>query len=133
MLSVLGSVKKVANSSAIRQSSNILVDADVGTTRWCVGITDLPDCDCATVNSCTIDGREQVVRSADFKNIVMQNLNFDANNQFLFDGVRGMSVQGSADVELSDVSSHTIRMNIAATGRVSMCNVKGDAGSYSAC
>ncbi|MFC3203831.1 GspH/FimT family pseudopilin [Alteromonas oceani] len=124
---------QLAKSSAIRQSSDMLVDADVTSTKWCVGVTDTANCDCAVVNSCTVDGREQVVRSADFKQIVMQNLTFDANNQVVFDGVRGMAPQGAALVEFSDEANHSVRMNIAATGRVSMCNVKGDIGSYPAC
>lgn len=124
---------QLGKSSAIRQSTNILVDANAGLTSWCVGITDLPNCDCSTVNSCTIDGREQVVRSADFKQIVMQNLNFDINNQTVFDGVRGMSPGGAASVEFSDATNYIMRMDIAATGRVSMCNVNGDIRGYEAC
>lgn len=124
---------QLAKSTAIRQSNTILVDANLATTGdWCVGITDTGNCDCSAANSCTIDNVEHVVSSDDFSKIVLQNINFDANDQALFDGIRGMATNGAASVELTD-STNEVRINIAATGRVSLCNVTGDVGGYDGC
>lgn len=124
---------QLAKSTAIRQSNDIVVDANVDADgKWCLGLTDAGDCDCVTVNSCQVDNVEQVIRSDDFPKITLQNINFDLNDQATFDGVRGMSSSGAASAELTD-ASNVVRINVAATGRVSMCNVTGDVGGYDAC
>ncbi|OFI32530.1 hypothetical protein BFC17_05050 [Alteromonas lipolytica] len=138
-MAVKGAVENVffllqlARSSAIRQSNDILIDTNFDTISWCVGITDAANCDCSLANSCTVDGLEQVVSSADFNGISMQNVNFDNANQAILDGVRGMAPQGAVSLELTDATNHNVRVNISATGRISMCNVSGDVGSFPAC
>ncbi|MDC8832736.1 GspH/FimT family pseudopilin [Alteromonas gilva] len=137
-LTVKGAVENIyfllqlGKSNAIRQSNTITVDTHADTSGWCMGITDNPNCDCATVNSCTVDGREQVVSSADFSQVMMQNITFDANGQAQFDGIRGMPPLGAAQLEVSD-NTNTVRLSITPTGRVDICNVAGDIGGYDAC
>ncbi|RDV29441.1 prepilin-type N-terminal cleavage/methylation domain-containing protein [Alteromonas aestuariivivens] len=120
-----------ARSHAVRQSNDIVVDFSGG-TNWCIGITDQGDCDCGTANSCTVDGVEEVIRGDDYTSITMQNLNFGANNQATFDGVRGLSLGSAGSIELSD-GDREIRVQLNNVGRANVCVVAGNVGTYQAC
>ncbi len=120
-----------ARSHAVRQGQDIIVDFSA-TTQWCIGTTDQADCDCATANSCTVEGVEQVLNNQDFPKIDMQNVNFGADDQATFDGTRGLSIGSAGDLELTD-GTRTVRLNLNNVGRVSICVVTGNLGSYQPC
>lgn len=120
-----------ARSHAVRQSNDVIVDFSTG-TNWCIGLTDQADCDCATANSCTIDGVEEVVKGADFPSITMQNLNFGATNQAVFDGTRGLALGSAGSVEFND-GSREVRLQLNSVGRAKVCVVSGSVGTYEAC
>ncbi|WP_414828006.1 GspH/FimT family pseudopilin [Alteromonas sp. H39] len=120
-----------ARSHAVRQSSDILVDFS-DNAGWCIGTTDQGDCDCNVAASCTVDGVEQVLSSEDFPHIQMQNVNFGADDQAVFDGTRGLSIGSAGTLEFND-GNRTARLSLNDVGRVSICVVAGDLGNYEPC
>lgn len=120
-----------ARSHAVRQSSDILVDVTAG-SNWCIGATDQADCDCSVAASCTVDGVEQVLDSQDYPQVTMQNLSFGGDNQAVFDGVRGLSLGSAGTLELA-AGATNVRISLNDVGRVSICIVSGELGSYQAC
>ncbi len=120
-----------ARSNAVRKGEDIIVDFSAA-PQWCIGATDQPTCDCSTLNSCTVDGLEQVLDNQDFPQIEMQNVNFGVNDQATFDGTRGLSIGSAGNLELTD-GTRTVRLNLNNVGRVSICVVTGNLGSYQPC
>ncbi|MEW9798739.1 GspH/FimT family pseudopilin [Alteromonas sp. CYL-A6] len=119
-----------AKSDAIRSATNILVDFNTG-DNWCMGITDQPDCDCTTANSCTVDGVESVLSGADFPGMTLDETTF-ADNQISFDRVRGLPVAGGGSFDMSD-SDREVRISMNVIGRITVCTVSGELRNYSPC
>jgi prepilin-type N-terminal cleavage/methylation domain-containing protein len=120
-----------ARSAAISAGADVTVSITSG-TNWCVGISDGGDCDCNTLNACTLNGVEQLVKSTDFSHVSMQSLSFGAANTAVFDGVRGLSI-GSAGSTVFTDGSNDAKLILSNMGRVRICITEGDLGSYSPC
>lgn len=120
-----------ARSEAISAGADVTVSLTDG-ANWCVGISDTGDCDCAVVNSCTINGVEQIVKGSDFNRVAMQELNFGVNSIATFDGVRGLSVGSVGSTVFTD-GTNEARLALSNTGRAKICMETGALGAYSAC
>jgi prepilin-type N-terminal cleavage/methylation domain-containing protein len=120
-----------ARSAAISAGSDVTVSITSG-SNWCMGISDNGDCDCTTLNSCTINGVEQLVKSSDFKLVSMQDLSFGVDNTAVFDGIRGLSVGNAGSTVLSD-GSNDAKLILSNMGRIRICMTEGALGRYSSC
>ena len=120
-----------ARSAAVSSGNDITVDINPG-TNWCIALSDTGACDCATVNSCTVDNVEQIVRSSDYSLITMQDLNFGANNNTVFDSVQGLSLGNAGSTVLTDGTNEG-RVALNNMGRSRICVQNGDIGGYQAC
>jgi prepilin peptidase dependent protein A/type IV fimbrial biogenesis protein FimT len=120
-----------ARSSAVSSGNDITVDINSG-ANWCIALSDSGACDCATANSCTVDGVEQIVRSSDYSLITMQDLNFGANNNTVFDSVQGLSLGNAGSIALSDGTNQG-RIALNNMGRSRICVQAGEIGGYAAC
>lgn len=120
-----------ARVEAISAGADVTLSITEG-TNWCVAISDAGDCDCNIVNSCTINGVEQIVNASDFNHVTMQDLNFGANSIATFDGVRGMSVGSAGSTVFSD-GTREARLILSNMGRARICMQAGSLGSYAAC
>lgn len=120
-----------SRSAAISAGSDVTVSMESG-SNWCIGISDNGDCDCQTLNSCTINGVEQLVKSSDFKLVSMQELNFGVNSAAAFDGIRGLAVGSAGSMILSD-GSNKAKLILSNMGRIRICMDEGELGRYSSC
>lgn len=120
-----------ARSAAVSAGTDVTVSLTSG-TDWCVGISDGGDCDCNTLNSCTINGVEQLVKSSDFSLVTMQNISFGATSTAVFDGVRGLSIGSAGSTVFSD-GSNDAKLVLSNMGRIRICMAAGDLGRYSLC
>ena len=120
-----------ARSAAITAGADVTVSMTSG-TDWCVGVSDGGDCDCNTLNSCTINGVEQLVKSSDFKLVTMQNISFGVTNTAVFDGVRGLSIGSAGSTVFSD-GNNEARLILSNMGRIRICMAAGELGRYSLC
>jgi prepilin peptidase dependent protein A/type IV fimbrial biogenesis protein FimT len=120
-----------ARSSAISSASDVTVSITAG-TNWCVAISDGGDCDCNTLNSCTINGVEQIIKARDFHMVTMEELSFGASSSADFDGVRGLSI-GSAGSTIFSDGTNKAKLVLSNMGRARICMDEGNLGSYSAC
>lgn len=119
-----------ARSQAIAQNRQVEVHFETG-AGWCLGIDDDVDetdvCDCKnSPEFCTIDGREQVVKAADFDNIEIQATTFP-RTEFAFDPTRGILVD-SADtgrLTFQNEDSKQVALRLNALGRPSICTPTG--------
>lgn len=118
-----------ARSYAIRGNSDILIDMQSG-SNWCIGLTDQANCNCATANSCTVDGVNVGLTGEDFPNVSLSTITF-ADEQVSFDNTRGLPNRAGS-VNLSD-GEREIRLNMNALGRVEICLVSGDMRDYPSC
>lgn len=119
-----------AKSHAVRGTNNIVVDINPG-DNWCIGMTDQAACDCAEVNSCTVDGVESNLRAEEFPGVSLQAITFE-NNRVEYEPVRGMPVTGTGDFQLSD-SERTAEVSLNVIGQVSICMVNGELRNYPEC
>lgn len=120
-----------ARSAAISAGADVTVSITSG-TDWCVGISDGGDCDCNILNSCTINGVEQLVKSSDFSPVSMQNLSFGASSTAVFDGVRGLSIGNAGSTVFTD-GSNDAKLILSNMGRARICMAVGELGRYSSC
>jgi len=120
-----------ARSAAISAGADVSVSITSG-TNWCVGISDVGDCDCNVLNACTLNGVEQLVKSSDFSYISMEALSFGVDRLAVFDGVRGLSI-GSAGSTVFTDGSNDAKLILSNMGRVRICITQGDVGRYSSC
>lgn len=120
-----------ARSAAVSSSTDITMQFKDG-AQWCIASSDAGVCDCNVVNSCTVNGVEQVVKAADFSQITMDDLSFGANDAAVFDGVRGLAVGNAGSVVLSD-GINEARLVLSNLGRVRICMQQGQLGAYEPC
>jgi prepilin peptidase dependent protein A/type IV fimbrial biogenesis protein FimT len=120
-----------ARSAAISNGSDVTLSINPG-TNWCIGISNTGDCDCNILNSCTVNGIEQQVKSSDFSHISMRGISFGASSIAVFDGVRGLSIGNAGSMIFSD-GSNEAKLILSNMGRVRICIAEGDLGSYSSC
>lgn len=117
-------IKRNAPVRAVFQS------ADSGAT-WCVGMTTANTCDCTVANACQIDGVDRLVRSGDFRDIVLNNPADDA--MFTFTPQRGTANSGNAQVQSE--GGLQVRVVVTGTGRIRLCSPSGagNIGGYPVC
>lgn len=120
-----------ARSVAISKGTDVTVDFASG-TNWCIGVSDNGDCNCATTNSCTVDGVELVLDATDYSDVVMQSLTFNGANQAEFDGTRGISTGNSGSTVFNNGDTQ-VKLILSNMGRARICVVSGQLGTYSAC
>lgn len=120
-----------ARSVAISKATDSTVVFN-GNAPWCLGISDSGNCDCQTVNSCTVDNVEHVLKQADFPNIALDDINFGDDGAMIFDGQRGFTLNDAGNFVLSD-NGIEMRIEVSRMGRVSICTQTGSLGSYNPC
>ncbi|NDW22990.1 GspH/FimT family pseudopilin [Alteromonas hispanica] len=103
-----------ARSHAVRLSSDVVVDISDGSS-WCIGVTELANCDCNTAASCTVDGVEYALSSDDFPGTIMENALFGDDDQATFDGTRGLTLNSAGSFELTH-GSITTPVNLNTVG-----------------
>jgi len=122
---------QLARSGAISASTDTTVQFVEG-ENWCIGTSAGGLCDCNVLNSCTVNGVEQLVKAADFSQITMQDLAFGANDAAVFDGVRGLAEGNAGSVVLTD-GNNEARLVLSNLGRVRICMQQGQLGAYDPC
>jgi prepilin-type N-terminal cleavage/methylation domain-containing protein len=120
-----------ARSVAVSSGREVTLSIIPGES-WCIGMSATGDCDCSLLNSCTINGREQLVKYRDFGQIKMPDSNFGVNSTARFDGVRGLSVGSAGSAVFSD-GSNQAKLILSNMGRIRICVTEGHLGSYSPC
>jgi len=121
-----------AQSQAVKKNTPISVELKfTSSTNWCIGAAEsLTGCDCTgvdTANLCTIDGTTWTVSSATQAHSSLVAPAPSSDLIFAFDPVRGTMIGGDLtpthtfDVQ-SDSGEYKLRVDVAATGRVKVCN-----------
>lgn len=115
---------------AVKQNRPISVELKyTNPGNWCVGAAEtLTGCDCTgNGTACTIEGVTRVVNSATYEKSSMLAPPTIYDKTFAFDPIRGTMI----NIDLnpphfftlqSDNGKHSLRVDVAATGRVKVCN-----------
>lgn len=120
-----------ARASAIASAKDIYVSFIPG-TNWCVGLNLAMPCDCTKVASCRLNGQDMLVSQQDFKAVTLANLRFGGNASAIFDGARGIAMGNAGSVIFRD--KHTqAKLIVSNMGRVRICVIEGELGSYPQC
>ncbi len=117
-------IKRNATVRAVFQS------AGAGAT-WCAGMTTANTCDCTVASSCQIDSADRLVRSSDYKDILLTSPNDEA--MFSFSPLRGTVNSGNAQVQ--SAGGLQVRVIISGTSRIRLCSPSGigNVGGYPKC
>lgn len=119
-----------ARSVAISKGVDANIDFQDG-ANWCVGISDAGVCDCSVAASCTVDGVEQRVLAADYRNVTMQNVTF-VDQRSVIDSRRGLAIGNAGQLEFTD-GTNTLRLVLSNLGRPRICVAAGTVTSYEDC
>ncbi|MGJ8681978.1 GspH/FimT family pseudopilin [Paraglaciecola sp.] len=103
-----------------------------GGKNWCGGLSDIGKCDCSILNSCTLNGTEQLLTSNDYPFISLTNIKFGQDSAALFDGVRGLSIGHAGSVTFSD-GERQLKLVLSNMGRIRICGVVAPVGGYKKC
>lgn len=120
------SAKRNASVRVVFQSSN-------SDKTWCAGMTTSSNCDCsATPNTCTMDGLDRLVSSADFKGVKLTDP--DDGDMFTFTHKRGTVNGDTVELE-STANAYELHVVVSNVGRVKLCSPSGSTyiGGYAAC
>lgn len=120
-----------ARSHTVATQQPIVVDITSG-PQWCIGLTDLADCDCQTIGSCTLDDVEKVISYKDFRNAQLSASSFANNNQTRFLPPRGLS-QGYAGTFTLSNGQEDYKVIVSNTGRVRVCTLTLPVHPYKQC
>jgi len=121
---------KYAHSESIKRRSDIYVTFTAG-TNWCYGIDDSAPCECATADSCQIDGIEKVMRGVGSSDsIAVSGFTTGGGGSYVqFEGIRGVANNsGAISISRSGISA-TVSSN--RLGLISNCS--NDIASYQSC
>lgn len=117
-----------ARSESVKQNRDLFVSVKAGAT-WCVGISNVAGCDCATVASCQFGPAaalsERNLTSSDFSGITMAT----TLAELQIDSRRG-STGTTATVTVTGSSSRSAQIGVLPLGRTTIC---GNVGGMPAC
>lgn len=118
---------KLAYSESTKRNTDITVSFISG-TNWCVGLSDVGDCDCKT-GTCTIQGVTHVIDSTSYSGINLSVTDLTSSKYVTFEGIRGLA-SNSGTVTLMN-SPYSIVLSVNKIGLLKACsnNVSG----YSVC
>lgn len=126
-----------AKMESIKTTTPVRIDFTVtDAANWCYGVS-TAGCDCTTAGSCTINGAEKVISSADYPNISV-----DATSASPPWGAGGASFNPLRSTVLAGgatfYSDHfAVRVTTSGIGRIKICNdagmPKADFGGYPSC
>jgi prepilin peptidase dependent protein A/type IV fimbrial biogenesis protein FimT len=102
------------------------------TGTWCVGLSDQGLCDCHLPNDCTVNSVEQIISQQDYAFISMTNVKFGKDAAAIFDGQRGLAIGHAGSVVFTD-GSRQLKLILSNMGRVRICSLLGQVGSYKPC
>lgn len=113
---------QLARMEAIKLNMPVRLDFTINSpTDWCYGLS-ITDCNCTQLNSCQLNGVEQVISSRHFKNIAINDAK-PWNNAASFNPIRGTVNAGGATL----YSAHyQIRVLSSDIGRIKICNPNTD-------
>ncbi len=122
-----------ARSAAIRNSSEVYLSFAGSGTSWCWGINEGAVCDCATANSCTVDGIGKVVRSDEFTGVSLAATSFATASSFAFEPRRGLAqnlagANHSGKLIFKSAQERSVTTQLSIVGRVSQCS--SDVGGF---
>ncbi|WP_026376981.1 GspH/FimT family pseudopilin [Aestuariibacter salexigens] len=120
-----------ARAGAISRAANTTINFETE-DPWCIGVSDVGVCDCQTLDSCTVDGVEQIIQQSDYNGITLQEINFGGNDFMVFDGQRGLALGNAGSFVFSDGNVEA-RIEVSTLGRVRICTEEGNLGNYPAC
>ncbi len=118
-----------AQGEAVKQNRPISVELQyISAGNWCVGAAEtLTGCDCmGGGTACTIEGVTRIIRGATYEKSSMFPAP-TADPVFAFDPIRGTMTDAHLnhphlfDLQ-SDNGKYSLRVDVAATGRVKVCN-----------
>ena len=117
---------QLAKSESVRTNGAVSVSFATG-TPWCYGmVNSSTPCNCATTNSCTL----RQVNSSEFTGVTLSAQSFTSGGT-TFSPIRGLADGGS--VTFAGASSGSLKVNLTASGQVTICSVSGSLSKYSAC
>lgn len=99
---------------------------------WCIALSDKGHCDCHIYLDCSVNGVEHKVDARDFNLINMQGLTFGPMDIATFDGVRGLAIGSAGSAVFSD-GSNQVKLILSNMGRLRICTLQGQLGSYESC
>ncbi len=115
-------------SEAIKLNSDITLSMTTG-DAWCFGFSDNGNCNCATSNSCKVNGLEKVVSAADYSGsgttlavVGITNTTFSRRNG---------TVNNIGSATFSGSNGTSARIDLRLLGRASICS--DDIASYPGC
>ncbi len=115
---------KTAQSTSLNKQTTIYLSLKTG-ANWCYGLSDTANCDCATVNSCQVNGVQTVLNNSNYsgKPLTLAVTGFSGTSgaPFIqFQGNRGtISDAGSAGFSSSGYSA---TLTTSTMGLVSICS-----------
>lgn len=127
-----------AKAETIKRNTPVILSFVNGASdTWCYGLAVNAACDCATLNSCSIDGIERVTRGTDFDGpSLTANFNGGTATETGFEPVRGSpeNLAGSTSngTVIVQASGHDVRVILSSFGRIRICSTTG-AGGYASC
>lgn len=99
---------------------------------WCVGMSDFGVCDCTKVDDCTVNGVEHIISQHNYPLISVENVKFGKDSVAIFDGQRGLAIGHAGSVVFSD-GTRQLKLILSNMGRVRICSLLGQVGSYQSC
>lgn len=119
-----------ARSEAVGANDRVFVNVQGG-AAWCIGVSDLEDCDCSSDGDCTVDGQERTTKASDFGGVTMDAV----NDSIEFENVRGMPEGDPPDFFFDGENDKRIGVRVNQLGRVSICSPAGEqkVGEYADC
>lgn len=107
-----------ARSEAVKNKTTMYIDID-DSTNWCYGIDDDAGCDCSVADNCEINSVTKIIPSTNFTGTTITANGF-TDDDFEFDGIRGMSDDSGSIVLSRDGRSVTVTVGL--TGQISACS-----------
>jgi len=118
-----------AKTESIKRNETIRISAIGNGGTWCYGLSVTNACDC-TSNTCTIDGIEKVVNSADYPGVeVLASSTLDGSS-VSFTPLRGFTDGGHLQFNVS--TGKSLGVSVSTRGRVRLCSTSS-AWGYTAC
>ena len=118
---------RLAHSESVTHQATITVSFVVG-ANWCVGLSDVGNCNCNTAGSCLIKGVQRVFGSTTYLGVSFTAAGFAGTN-VQYDGARGVA-SDSGNITLTNGNYSTSLTNNR-TGLVSICS--DTVAGYSGC
>ena len=120
-----------ARVSAVAARSDVSVVFNAS-SPWCIALSDQGICDCRVYADCTIDGVEQKIQHSDFHLITLNDIRFGDDSIAVFDGVRGLAIGHAGSLVFSD-GDNQVKLLLSNMGRVRICSLVGQTGTYESC